>query len=496
MGKNKKGVIMKRNKFSLSHYKLMTVPMGRLVPVSWFEVIPSDTFQQATSVFLRMLELNTPVFHPIRIRLHHWFVPISKIWDDYEDFYTGGDDGTATPTHPYISLSACTSGQLTDYLGLPVGTWGGTFNINALPFRAYQLIYNTKYRDQQIMTEAAIDTTSGADSTTGYGALRYVCWEKDYFTTCRSDETLGDDVTIPLTGTADVVADAAGYPLFDDGTSGLQLFGDGATADMLTNRAVANNRVDWDDPHLEADLSTTGAEITMGDFYTSQALQRFQQLRNVYGARYPELLRQAYGVTGRDRRYSEPVFLGGGRSTVQVSAAQATDGANTGDLYGNASGALRTKRYRRFFDEHGIVMTLMSIVPKAIYTETINRKWLRETKEDYFTKEFQLVGEQIVTNKEAQAMHSSPNDTFGYQERYAEYKSHPSEVAGDFNGNLNTWHLGREYSGDIALNESWLHCSPTTRIFKATTNDNVLVMANNSIQARRQMIKNPTGKAF
>lgn len=491
---------MRRNKFSLSHYVLSTVSMGKLYPVAWYETLPGDTFQQSTAAFMRMLELNTPVMHPVKVRFHHWWVPISLIWEDYADFFTGGEDGTATPTHPYVQLAACTKSTIYDYMGIPAQTFASAKNFNALPFRAYNLIYNTKYRDQQLCTELTVSKASGQD-VTGF-ALQRVAWEKDYFTTCRTSEHLGDEVTIPLSGEAPIFGDNMDFSSGEAGNNRVNIRNVAGSSGAL--RALARDGASYvygagaaaGSGELKADLSVSGAEMTLGDLYTAQALQRFQQLRNVYGARYPELIRQAYGVQSRDRRATEPIFLGGGRATMNFSEVIATDGSNSGDLYGHGAAGIRTRRWRRFFDEHGIVMTLASVVPKAIYTESVHRKWLRSSKEDYFTKEFQLIGEQLVTNFEAQASSTTPSATFGYQERYADWKTHPSSVAGDFNDTLNTWHLGREYSGDIALNQSWLECNPSTRIFKSTSTDNIIMLANNSIQSRRQMIKNPTGKAF
>jgi hypothetical protein len=498
---------MKRNLFSLSHYKPMTFSMGELIPIAWVETLPGDTFQMSTGAFIRMLELNTPVMHPVHVRIAHHWVPISLIWDDYADFFTGGSDGKQTPTHPYVALDGCAVGSLDDYLGLPAtgaSTWGGTINVSALARRAYATIYNSDYRDQQICSELTVDTTSGQDTTTN-SSIQRVCWPKDYFTTMREEETLGDEVTIPLTGEARVTG--IGYesqttPLTSgtayetDGTAGVTYADYSQSHNSSTPLLTEEDPSNAGFPNIRAQLSDAGAMISMGDWYAAQAAQIFQQRRNVYGARYPELIRRAYGVRSRDQRAVDPVYLGGGRATIQFSEAIASDGANTGDLYGHGAGAVRTRRFRKFFDEHGILMSFVYVVPKAVYMESINRKWLRTTKEEYFMKEYQLVGEQAVTYKEAQATHSTPDAIMGYQERYGDYKDHPSEIAGDFNSSLNTWTMHRDYSGDIALNQSWLECNPTTRIFKSTSTDNIIGLFNNSIQARRQMLRSPSGKAM
>jgi len=155
--------------------------MGELIPVTWFETIPGDTIQMSTSALIRVSPLNTPVMHPVRVRLHHWFVPFRKIWDDFEDFITGGADGTSTPAVPARNSGTITEGTLLNYLGMPIGACTSGLNEIILPMRAYQLIWNEWYRDQQLETEAVISTASGVDATTA-NTLQHVCWEKDYFT--------------------------------------------------------------------------------------------------------------------------------------------------------------------------------------------------------------------------------------------------------------------------------------------------------------------------
>ena len=193
---------MKRNKFSLSHYHLLSGNMGNLIPIGLVEVLPGDTFQHGISALVRMQPMLAPVMHPTYILIHNWFVPHRLVWDDFEDFITGGPDGDDASVHPTIDFSggAVAEGELANYLGLPVG-----FNLaaSALPFRGAALIWNEWYRDQDLQTELVIDTTSGADTTTDK-TLQNIAWEKDYFTSARPWEQKGTAVTIPLDGQAPV----------------------------------------------------------------------------------------------------------------------------------------------------------------------------------------------------------------------------------------------------------------------------------------------------
>ena len=188
----------KRNKFSLSNYKLFSCDMGEMVPCGITEVLPGDTIQQATSALVRCSPLLAPVMHPVQVRIHHWFVPHRIIWDDFEDFITGGPDGMDDSVFPTITFGGGTGaaiGSLADYLGVPTGV--NNINVSALPFRAYNLIYNEWYRDQDLQSPLDISTASGADSTTET-TLQMCAWEKDYFTAARPWEQKGPAITIKL----------------------------------------------------------------------------------------------------------------------------------------------------------------------------------------------------------------------------------------------------------------------------------------------------------
>ena len=165
-------------------------------------------------------------------------------------------------------------------------------------------------------------------------------------------------------------------------------------------------------------------------------------------------------------------------------------------MYGHGISAVKSNAFRRFIPEHGIVMSLMSVLPEALYTEGLHRSFSRETKEDYFSKTLQFIGEQEVPYKELQAGHSTRDEIFGYQKRYDEYRYLPSTVAGGMRTIYNTWHYGREYTGDIALNSSWIECTPTKRTQADTNADSLIVTAHHNIVAKRQMARNPMPKTF
>lgn len=488
---------MKRSNFNLSHQKKFTGNMGYLIPMGWYEALPGDIIRHSTTALIRIAPLVTPVMHRVFVRIHHFFVPNRLIWSDWEDFITGGDDGNNASVHPYKALSSISEGSLLDYLGVPSGNFGHTENLNALPIRAYAKIYNEFYRDQDLCAEMNISKSSGADTTTSW-SLQKASWPKDYFTTCRTFEQKGDEVVIPVGGTAPVTGlgmasqtTGAGANVYETDGSGTTNYPATMNSALIVNQDASNPGY----PDIRANLaSATG--IPINDLRLALALQRDMEKRAQYGSRYSEVLAYEFGIRNQDARLQRPEYLGGGKSIIQFSEVLSTDGANTGDMYGHGIAAMRSNAYRRFIPEHGIVMSIMSVLPEPLYTEGIHRSWSRTTKEDYFDKALQFIGEQEVPYKELQLTHSTPDGIFGYQKRYDEYRYHPNTIAGGMRSTYNTWHYGREFSGDIALNQSFLDCTPTKRTQADLTADTLIVTAHHNIIAKRQIATNPMPKTF
>lgn len=495
---------MRRSKFSLSHYHILSCDMGELVPCGVVEVLPGDSLQQVTSALVRVSPLLAPVMHPVHVRIHSWFVPHRIVWDDFEDFITGGPDGEDASVFPTIDLSGAAVGSLADYMGVPTGLAAGKGSVSALPFRAYNLIWNEWYRDQDLQTELVIDKTSGVDTTTETD-LQKVAWEKDYFTSSRPWETKGADVTIPLTGDAPIKG--IGVQTDNDSFSASPTLRetDGTERSYTFGGQTQSNGKFW----IEGDAATDGAPqifadlseisgIGINELREALAKQRYQEARARYGSRYVEYLRYL-GVRSSDGRLDRPEYLGGGRQTLQFSEVlQTAEGTNpVGELRGHGISAIRSNRYRRFFEEHGYVITTMSIRPKTIYQDGIPRHLSRTVKEDFWQKELQHIGQQAVLNKEVYANHATPDGTFGYQDRYDEYRRCESRISGEFRDTtLNFWHLARQFASDPSLNDTFVECLPSKRTFAAQSNDVMWVMAMNSIQARRMLAKTGTSYTF
>lgn len=495
---------MKRAKFSLSNYKLLSCDLGELIPCGLTEVLPGDSLQHATNALIRCSPLLAPVMHPVHCSIHHWFVPHRLVWDEWEDFITGGPDGMNASVFPTITFgggSGAAVGSLADYLGIPTGV--NNISASALPFRGYALIWNDWYRDQDLQTELAISKASGVDSTTSV-VLQNGAWEKDYFTSARPWEQKGPAITIPLGTRADVkgIATPAGAAFNNSAaTYSLRESPDqtatGTTwartgVDQFFIKGTANPGY----PDIYADLQNASA-VTVNLLREALALQRYEEARARYGSRYTEYLRYL-GVRSSDARLQRPEYLGGGRQTIQFSEVLQTaegEDAPVGEMRGHGIASMRSNRYRRFFEEHGYVFTFLTVRPKTIYAQGLPRTWNRRTKEDFWQKEFQHIGQQAVLNKEVYAAHSDPDETFGFQDRYDEYRRTESTIAGEFRtSQLDFWHFARIFGSQPALNADFVKCIPTERTFAVPSEDVLYVMAKHSMQARRLVA--PTGSSF
>nr|QJB20585.1 MAG: major capsid protein [Microvirus sp.] len=491
--------------------------MGELVPLPPIMVNPGDVFRHSASALIRTLPLMAPLMHKADVRLHHWFVPMRLIWTDFEKFITGGPNGNDATVHPYIDLPNSGSGgvavgSLAHYFGIPSGNNSDNsgYRVSALPFRAYATIFNEFYRDQDLTTALTVNLGNGADTTTST-ALQRIMWEKDYFTSARPTPQLGSDVTIalgaqaPVTGIGVANNTAAAATL----TTGFDTKGSAGSisawrSDSQVNYIKAQSNAvagAGNLPQIYADLSAaTGISVIA--LRTALALQRFRERRMKYGNRYEDLL-ASMGVNPRDSRLQLPEYLGGGKTPLQISEVlQTANGGATasdlgvGNLRGHGIGATRSNAYRRVFEEHGIVLTLFSVRPKTAYLQSLHKSWTYTTKEDYWQPEREHIGQQTVLNREVKANHATPNGTFGYQDRYEEYRVLEDKAVGEFASTLNYWHMAQDYGSDPALNGSFVQCLPTTRVYAVTnqTVDNLQVFVQQNIQARRLLAK--SGSTF
>jgi len=444
---------------------------GWMIPIGLMEVLPGDTFQHSTSALIRVSPLLAPVMHPVHVRIHHWFVPHRLTWDNFNEFITGGPDNDDPHTFPTVQLSAgdwSTPFTMADYFGIAdPGSY--TFDVSALPFRAYNLIFNEYYRDQDLQAEASVVTTDGVDSSTSR-LLKQICWERDRFTMARPWEQKGTQVSIPIE------TDGTVPTLTGGGVTNATLVNDTTTINKLQAAgASSNGTMIWGD--------NSGFRVDPNDLREAMALQRFAENRARFGSRYTEYL-ASLGVKCSDARLQRPEFLGGGKQTIQFSevlqtapdtTSGTTDPTGVGDLKGHGIGALKSNKYRKFFEEHGYVISIMSVKPKTVYSQGCPRHFFKTTKEEYWQKELEHIGSQPIYNKEVYTPHTTPDGTFGYCDRYDDYRRIESDVSGEFRdgAGLDYWHMARAFSTDPTLNSSFVESTPTDRDWE--TSDSILL---------------------
>lgn len=492
----------RRSTFGLSHYRLFSAKMGYIYPIACYEVLPGDTFRQSTSLFLRLAPLVTPVMHPVHVKIHSWYVPYRLLWEDWEDFRTRGPEGTDASEVPYITAptGGFPVGSLADYLGIPTGIEGLT--VNAFAFRAYNYIFNENYRDERVQDELPWVMTGGADTTTST-ALAPSPWGRDYFTTASPTPQTGPEVTIPVTpGTGLIVpADNNAQPTFkvQNGLgefAEVALTGQGAggspgSYNARWNKSSAPAIADdtpyyWQNPNLKVDNSGV-ASINIADWREAMAMQRFEETRSLWGARYNEFLMDM-GIRPSDARLQLPEYLGGGRQTIQFSEVlQTAPGGEdpVGALKGHGIGAMRTNRFRRFFEEDGIVLTFAMVRPIGVYMQGLHKMWSRRSFAEFYNYQFEHLSQQPVYTRELYAGVTDKDKVFGYQNIYDDYRSIPSQVSGEMRTVLNSWHMARDFSNEPVLNGDFMTSPPTNRIFAAQENDTLYCMAHHTIHSRR-----------
>lgn len=492
---------MKSNLFDFNHEVLLSCNQGELVPIGVTPVVPGDSIKHATSCLIRVQPQLAPVMHKVVVTMHHWFVPYRIIWDEWDNFWTGGPDGTSAPVRPYITTPASTGfgiGTLADYLGFVPEV--PDVQISALPFRAYAKTYNYYYRDQNLQSELVVSTASGADTTTNT-TLQHAAWERDYFTSARPEPQLGTDVTIPLTGDAPVVGDGNPFKLAGSGAGAFpnsRMISTYAAGQRLTYMedapTSAHTQALYADPDpdglvgLKADLSDVSA-VEMNDLRLAAALQRYKENLMRFGHRPMERLRAAFGVAPQDARNQEPEYLGGGRQVIQFSEVlQTAEGTDpVGELRGHGISAGRTNRYRRYIPEFGLVMTLMCVRPKTVYAQAVNREWLKRTKEEFLQPELTNLGQQEIWDGEAYMGAASQYGVWGYQDRYDEYRRAESRIAGEFRDTLDFWHMARIFDSEPALNGDFVKANPTDRIYAAPSADQLYVRAMHNMKIKRRL---------
>lgn len=513
---------VKRSKFNMTHDVKTTIGMGKLVPYFMEEVIPGDKWHVQSDFLCRFAPMLAPVMHSISVKTEFFFVPTRLLWENFEDFITGGRDGLQSPVKPYVDLTVqsisddISKGSLWDYYGLPVDMQAPeNLPIDLLPFAAYQKIYQDYYIDQNVDYDNNIDFplsdgSQSSDVLTKLLALRDRCWEKDYFTGCLPFVQRGPDVSIGLAGQADIVlrdstrTSGTSTRVLSQGSptppalpaGALQVEANSAGSSILSDSAGRGVILD-NSNDLQADLSTASA-FDINDIRRSSAIQRFFEAMARGGSRYVEQMLAVFGVKSRDSRLQRAEFLGSGSSPCifseifQTSETADTPQANMAGA-GIAGGV--SHGCTRYFTEHGFIIGMVSIRPRSNYILGVERKFRRFDKFDYAWPQLANLGEQPVYSTELHVTSDTePDKVFGYNPRYSEYKYINSKTTGEFRDTLDYWHLTRKFDNDPLLSPEFMHIDQgqTTRIFASgdeSQNQQIYLNIRNKVIASRPLPK-------
>jgi len=467
-----------RSTFNRSHGHKTTFNTGLLIPIFVDEALPGDTFSVNLHALARMATPIFPIMDNMHLDFFFFAVPNRLVWDNWQQFcgeapsspgtgYNGPNDFLI----PRLASGNWQSLSIADYMGLPVGVT--VSEASALYMRAYNLIWNEWFRDENLQAKVTVPKGNGPDPINTY-ALLPRGKRHDYFTSCLPWPQKGPAVEVPVGGFAPVIPDAAGsgFSWSNVATNGGLPHGApnaDASGNVSVVPSVGDGQLVWGQTGLKADLSNATA-VTINALREAFQVQRMYEKDARGGTRYTEILRAHFGVVSPDARLQRPEFLGGGSVPVVVNpvsqTSETTEASPQGNLAAFAVAGVRGIGFRKSFVEHSIILGLVEARPDITYQQGMARMWTRRTRFDFYWPSLAHIGEQAVLMKEIFSDGSATDqEVFGYQERWAEYRYFPSRVSAAFRtlyptgqtpASLDKWHLAQYFGSKPTLSASFI----------------------------------------
>lgn len=493
-------VTIGRSKFNRSHVLKTTFDEGNLIPIFVDEVLPGDSFKLKVTTFTRMATPIFPVMDNLYLETFFFFVPMRLIWDNFQKFM-GEQENPGDSTDFLIPTrrdSTAFVGSILDYMGIPTSLSHISYNV--LPFRAYWLIWNEWFRDENLQNSVPVYKGDSGNVWTSDTTVNGFSWfdcaprgkRYDYFTSCLPWPQKGPGVELPLGATASITGVSA------LGSSSQHIGSMSLPFNSFSGNTIGSDApysyTRWPDNYNDSDISPTVTDFTASMIpkmpsssapwlanlsnataVTINSLRQAFQLQRYYekdargGTRYIEKIKSHFGVTSPDARLQRPEYLGGHSDRININPVVQTSSTDSTSPQGNLSAfGVSGARYHGFsksFVEHGYIIGLANVRADLTYQQGLNRMWSRKTVLDFYWPSFAHLGEQAVLNKEIYLQGNSQDDeVFGYQERYGEYRYKPSMITGKFRStyaqSLDAWHFSQKFENLPTLSNQFIQDHP------------------------------------